>query len=59
MCFQRLGGFIPESKATGGWKVKAKDLVNLFALTALPDRYTKFKRDRRVCRLFKAHSSIM
>lgn len=59
MCFQRLGGFIPEREATGGWKVKAKDLVNLFALTALPDRYTKFKRDRRVCRLFKAHSSIM
>lgn len=57
VCFQRLGGFIPEREAASGWKVKAKDLVNLFALTASPDRYTKFKRDRRVCRLFKTHSS--
>lgn len=59
MCFQRLGGFIPEREATGCSKVKAKDLVNLFALPAGPDRYTKFKRDRRVCKLFWTHSSIM
>lgn len=30
-----VGGFIPERQGAGDWKVKAKDLATLFALTTM------------------------